>query len=215
MMADTRRLDDLAANPANAKRHDLVTIAESIRRFGFADPVLVDSRTGRILSGHGRADALAGMRDAGETPPDGITVDDDGEWLVPVYDGWASRSDREAEAATVALNRTVELGGWDEDALVGLLDRLSEVEDGLVGVGYGAADIDRLREQLADLDDGYDPAADDGRGAADATTFAVLVPPSSHEALRDALLDHAERLGVDGPIGDRMGAAVLDLAGVR
>lgn len=141
-------LDDLEGNPANPKAHDTGTIDASISRLGYVEPVVVDERTGFLVSGHGRVATLRGMAERGEEPPEGIERDEEGHWLVPAVTGWASRSDTEASAALIALNRTTELGGWVDEELLGLLDGLSEAEDGLYGVGFGEAEMDELRRVL-------------------------------------------------------------------
>lgn len=150
-------LDDLTPDPRNPKRHDQGTIRSSIDRFGVADPIVRDDRTGYIISGHGRRESLLAMREAGQEPPDGVTVDDSGRWLVPVAVGWSSRSDNEAAAALIALNRSTQLGGWQDEALVDLLADLAEVEDGLDGVGFTVDDLTDLQQLIddggADLDD--------------------------------------------------------------
>lgn len=134
------RLDSLKADPRNPKAHDLATIDASVGRFGYIEPIVRDDRTGFIVSGHGRTKTLTAMHERGETPPEGVKVTQDGHWLVPVGVGWSSRTDSEAAAALIALNRTTELGGWVDDALLDLLDSLTEEEDGLAGVGFTEAD---------------------------------------------------------------------------
>ena len=52
-------IDQLRAWPRNARTHSrkqIRQIIESIRRFGFTTPVLIDSEN-RILAGHGRVEA--------------------------------------------------------------------------------------------------------------------------------------------------------------
>lgn len=147
-------LSELTPDPRNPKAHDLQTIDASIGRFGVLDLIVQDERTGYIISGHGRRATLSAMQDRGETPPEGVKVDEDtGEWLVPVVTGWASRTDSEAAAALIALNRTTELGGWVDDALLDLLEELEESGDGLEGVGFGEDDIDNLRALVEELQD--------------------------------------------------------------
>lgn len=153
-----RRLDELEPDPVNPKDHDLGAVHASIGRFGYIEPVIVDERTGRIVSGHGRTQALAQLAGLDQEPPEGIRRDDDGMWLVPVVTGWSSRSDEDAHAALVALNRTVEAGGWDTVALTELLSALADTEAGLDGTGYDTEDLDAL---LLDLDRALgDPAGD-------------------------------------------------------
>lgn len=175
-------LDHLTPDPANPKAHDLTVIDESVGRFGMIDQIVRDDRTGYIISGHGRHEALRVMRDRGDNPPEGVRVDAGGHWLVPVIVGWASRTDSEARAALIALNRTTELGGWVDDELLSLLDGLSaEGEHGLDGVGYGEDDIDALRQRLAAdaLVDKFtarqgDYEPDDDDGAHDVGTVTIL-----------------------------------------
>lgn len=167
-------LDALKPDPRNPKAHDVETIDGSVGRFGIIDQITRDDRTGYIISGHGRTKTLRAMRDRGESPPDGVQVTADGEWLVPVNVGWASRSDAEAGAALIALNRTTELGGWVDDALLDLLDDLSDVDDGFVGVGFGEDDLEALRESLAALEqegdgEGDEPVEEEPDGRAPTT----------------------------------------------
>lgn len=171
---DPRRIEylplaEITPDERNPKDHDTETIDSSIGRFGMLDLIVRDERTGRIVSGHGRRKVLAAMAERGEAPPEGIKTDADGEWLVPVITGWSSRTDSEAAAALIAMNRTTELGGWVDDSLLALLEDLEEVDDGLAGVGFTQADIDALSHltyeasedtPMRDLDDLYDEVGD-------------------------------------------------------
>lgn len=145
-------LASLVPSPKNPKLHS-EGIQTSISRFGFIEPVVIDERTGQLISGHGRMEALQEAQGAGQDPPEGIEVQA-GEWLVPVNRGWASKNDQEASAALVALNRYVELGGWDDQALADILQDLSAVPDGLEGIGYDQDDLDQM---LAALDEAGHP----------------------------------------------------------
>lgn len=127
----------------NPKRHASTELGKSIGRFGYVEPVVLDERTGRLVAGHGRVEALRVERHKGGRPPEGV-VEKDGEWFLPVLRGWSSRSDAEASAYLVASNRLTELGGWDEAELGALLKELSE-QQALEGVGF---DEEQLREAL-------------------------------------------------------------------
>jgi hypothetical protein len=136
-------LDEVTRAITNPKLHAGEQIAASMDRFGFLEPVLHDGRTGRLIAGHGRLEELLRRRDDGDgAPPEGILVGSDGVWKVPVVYGWSSRDDAEAHAAGVALNRIVEMGGWNVPELYGLLEQLAA--DDLPGVGFSA-------EQRTDL----------------------------------------------------------------
>lgn len=167
-------LTDLRPDPRNPKAHSVETIDASVGRFGFVEPIIVDERTGYIISGHGRTKTLSAMAHRKESPPEGVLVDAaTGSWLVPVVTGWASRTDTEASAALIALNRTTELGGWVDDALLAMLDDLSDEEHGLDGVGYGEDDITALRERLDALAEeethDHGDGEDEGDGRAPST----------------------------------------------
>ncbi|UDL16282.1 ParB-like nuclease domain protein [Microbacterium phage Kozie] len=153
--ARAMRLTPLAAlqdHPHNPKAHALDTLGDSVGRFGYVEPIVVDERTGYTISGHGRTAALRAAEERGDAAPEGVEVDEDGVWLVPVVTGWASKNDAEARAALIALNRTGELGGWNEAGLLDLLDDLANLDDGLVGIGYDTADLDDLTARLQEIE---------------------------------------------------------------
>lgn len=189
-------LDHLQADPANPKAHNVDVIDASIGRFGIIDQIVRDDRTGYIISGHGRDETLRRMRDRGDNPPEGIRVDAGGHWLVPVIVGWASRTDAEARAALIALNRTTELGGWVDDELLGLLDQLSaEGDHGLNGVGFDESGIEELRTRLAaeELVDTFTKRRESAEGAegdtdlgsialvSDVREIVVVIPSERYE----------------------------------
>lgn len=148
-------LDSFKTNPRNPKGHDLGAIILSLRTHGFVDAPVIDDRTGQLLGGHGRVEALQAMRKAGEKPPDGIAVNGAG-WMVPVQRA-RTRNDGQAAALMVALNRTVELGGTDEQKLADLLKDLAASGD-IVGSGYDRDDLDQLLKDLGQNDKTEDEA---------------------------------------------------------
>ena len=124
--------------PGNPKDHDIGAIIVSLQTFGFIDPIIINEPTKHILSGHGRMQALVEMRE----PPQG--VDTMGEvWLVPC--DYVNLPEEQEAAAVVALNRTVELGGWDELALTKMLAEIEKESDELLqATGYDADELDAL-----------------------------------------------------------------------
>jgi hypothetical protein len=141
-----RSIDDLPAADRNPKGHDSGLIGESYAEFGYLDAVIVDERTGKLVSGHGRLERLRWERGADGKPPEGVVVDSDGNWTVPVQRGWASRDDDHASKAVVVINRAVERGGWQSDMLGEMLEGLVERggDEALVGTGYALDDLDTL-----------------------------------------------------------------------
>jgi hypothetical protein len=140
-------LAELAPALVNPKAHDDDLIGGSVGRFGFVEPFVEDERTQRLVAGHGRRDELHRRYEAGETPPDGIVVQD-GVWLVPVVRGWSSASDDEAHAAGIALNRVGERGGWQPE-LASVLDLLDRTELALTGIGFDRLDVDEMLQSLS------------------------------------------------------------------
>ena len=149
-------LDEMQTAERNPKGHDGPRINGAISRFGFLEQAVLDERTGRMVSGHGRLEQLMEMRDAGQDPPEGIIVDADGQWRWPVIRGWSSRSDTEAEAVGVTLNRLTEAGGWDDlETLADILDTAYQLDPALLDVtGYSSEELDTLLALTATHDDG-------------------------------------------------------------
>lgn len=144
-----RPLDSLPPALRNPKGHDLPGIRANIERRGFAEPVMLDERTGRLVGGHGRQEVLQGMRADGALVPRHIVQAPDGDWLVPVTRGWASVDDADAEAMLLALNRLVEAGGTSDPQLLStMLDELLAQPAGLDGTGYTADDLDDMLAEL-------------------------------------------------------------------
>lgn len=147
-------LDQLQPAPVNPKRHDIATLKASMVRFGITGPIaMVDERTGRMVAGHGRRQALLDHRDEGTRPRQikGLGVGPDGEWLVPVARGWRSRNNAEAEAELLSDNHSGEAGGWEPTELAAALARLGPT--GLTGTGYTLADLHGQPAAAPDPDD--------------------------------------------------------------
>lgn len=143
------RLDDIAerGDVRNPKGHDIAKMRESLGRFGYTEPVMLDERTGKLVSGHGRTELLLGekaLADAADEPPElpeGLMLDDDGMWLVPVNRGWSSKDDKEAGAYILAANQLTTAGGWNDDPLRALLAEVNTGEHGLSGTGFVEDDL--------------------------------------------------------------------------
>lgn len=92
------RLDSIMGAEANPKLHAEDALDQSITRFGAAEVPLLDERTGRLVAGHGRIDAFRRLAASGAAAPNGVRVDPDGAWQVPIVRGWASKDDAEGKA---------------------------------------------------------------------------------------------------------------------
>ena len=138
-------LGEIVGADVNPKDHDIGQIYQSMKRFGFTSPVMLNEKTGKLLAGHGRLETLAMFKRSGDKPPERIRVrEEDGEWLVPVLRGINFDSDVEAQSYLLADNRLTEIGGWNSDELIGSLqDILAEGGD-LDGIGWDLDDIENL-----------------------------------------------------------------------
>jgi DNA modification methylase len=141
----------------NPKLHALGDLGVSIGGHGLVEVPTLDERTGRLVAGHGRIEALRARKAAGEAPPGGVRVDEGGKWLVPVLRGWASATDAQAENYLVASNQLTTAGGWDTSGLTDILRDLAK-NDSLEGLGFNAGELERLLTEqpsgsLADPDD--------------------------------------------------------------
>jgi ParB-like chromosome segregation protein Spo0J len=137
----------------NPKEHDLEAIRRSVEAFGCIVAGELDERTGRLVVGHGRLQVLEAMAADKVSPPEGVLVDDDGTWKVPIVRGWSSRSDADAEAYLIANNHTTERGGWEDQILAEVLADVRDADpDLLLAAGYTDDDLADLADAIAGAD---------------------------------------------------------------
>ena len=134
-------ISDLKNNPGNARthsHHQIRQLAESIKAFGFTNPVLID-RNDMIIAGHGRVAAakLLGLP------------------LVPTIQ-LENLSPDQVRAYVIADNRLAEKAGWDESILAIELQHLLTIESDfdVTITGFEIPEIDLL---LSTADDKPDP----------------------------------------------------------
>ena len=139
-------LDALRPWARNARTHSrkqIGQIAESIRTFGFTNPVLIDDGNS-ILAGHGRVEAARQLK-----------MD-----RVPCV-RLSSMTTAQKRAYVLADNKLALNAGWDEGLLAEEIQGLLEIDcDFDIGVtGFSIPEIDSLIEGLAPEEAG-DPAAE-------------------------------------------------------
>lgn len=129
----------------NPKQHDQAGIIASLKRFGFVDPCIINERTGKLVAGHGRTDACAEMKSAGDDPPARVRVDAaTGHWLLPVLRGISFKNASEAEAYLIASNRLPESGGWDKLGMGAILADFKLHDVSVEGLGFSDREVERL-----------------------------------------------------------------------
>lgn len=147
------RLGEILEAKVNPKEHDDEGIDESMDRWGYTAPPLIDERTERLVAGHGRLRRLHAKKLDGQTPPKRILLDDDGEWRVPILRGIAFNSDKEAQAYVVADNMLTQAGGWNEEELADWAASAKDEDGGLDGTGFSRAQAEALVAKHALPDD--------------------------------------------------------------
>ncbi len=139
----TESLTPRARNPRTHGKKQIRQIAESIRTFGFTNPILVDA-VGEVLAGHGRLQAaeLLGIKEVPTVRLDEMT-------------------EAQKRAYVIADNKLAENAGWDTDLLAIELQYLVELDTDLDATitGFETPEIDLLIESLTPGED--DPAADE------------------------------------------------------
>lgn len=129
------RLDEIHPNENNPRIHDerqIKLICESITRFDFLNPCLVDEN-GQIISGHGRYEAAKRL---------GLTS-------IPII-RFAHLTEAEKRTYMVLDNRSGELSTWDKKALAVTFKDILEIDNhlDLTLTGFDMPDIDKTLQVL-------------------------------------------------------------------
>jgi hypothetical protein len=132
-----RPLAELCPDARNARTHSrkqVRQIANSLKKFGWTNPILTDEN-GKILAGHGRLEAarLLGMKEVPTICLGGLTDD-------------------EKRAYMLADNKTAANAGWDKKLLAIEFGGLIEAGFDLEVTGFDTIEIDTLLGQTSDDD---------------------------------------------------------------
>jgi hypothetical protein len=210
---ETVPVSRLIAYKGNARTHSrkqIRQIADSIKRFGFLNPVLVDDAN-KIIAGHGRVEAakLLGLA------------------AVPAL-RVSHLTDAEKRAYVLADNRLAELAGWDREILAIELQGLVDIGFEVEVTGFLIPQIDLVLDQAAEAKD-QPPGPEDEIPDAPAASACVsragdLWTLGDHRLLCGNALDaasyetlmagaRAEMVFTDPPYNVRILAADIGLAG--
>ena len=140
LKVEAASVSSLKPYPRNARTHSraqIRQIADSIREYGWTNPVLVDDEGG-VIAGHGRIEAskLLGLTD------------------VPVI-RLADMTDGQKRAYVIADNKLAENAGWDRSVLAMEIQELIEIDSlfdiELTGFAMGEIDV-LIGEQAVEAD---------------------------------------------------------------
>jgi DNA modification methylase len=136
------RLTPYKNNARTHSKKQVRQIANSIKRFGFVNPVLVDD-AGQIIAGHGRVEAakLIGLA------------------TVPVI-RLSHLSETEKRAYILADNRLAEKAGWDRETLAIELQGLIDLNFDVEITGFATPEIDIVLDDAAEAS-GAPPSPED------------------------------------------------------
>jgi DNA modification methylase len=128
--------DRLRPYPGNARTHSrkqLKLIENSIKRFGFTNPILVTDDF-EVVAGHGRLQAAKSL----------------GMQLVPVV-ALSSLSEADKKALRIADNRIAELSNWDRDILAIEYQGLEDLQfDDIEVTGFSLGEIDTILDEASE-----------------------------------------------------------------
>lgn len=120
-------IDSLLPHPDNPRRGNVDLIAESLEANDQYRPIVVQASTRHVLAGN---HTMLAAQKLGWDKIQAVLLDVD---------------DEKARRILLADNRTGDVGGYDDEALAGLLQSLPD----LAGTGYAPADLDDLLADLA------------------------------------------------------------------
>ncbi|MCQ0970105.1 site-specific DNA-methyltransferase [Paracoccus sp. TK19116] len=132
-----------ARNARTHSKKQIRQIADSIKVFGFTNPILIDAEN-TILAGHGRVSAAMSL----------------GLPTVPCI-RLEHMTSEQRRAYVIADNKHALNAGWDDTILAEELEGLlaSDLDFDIGVIGFEVAEVDRLIDGLAPVEDG-DPADD-------------------------------------------------------
>ena len=122
-------------NPKVHSKRQLRQIAESIKTFGWTNPILIDGKGG-VIAGHGRLEAA---KQLGLEQVPTIRLED--------------LSEAQRRAYIIADNKLAENAGWDQELLALELLDLSDLAIDVTATGFEMGEIDLLIEGLEGDDD--------------------------------------------------------------
>ena len=204
------RLTPRVRNPRTHTKRQIRQVAESIRKFGFTNPIVVDSEN-NVLAGHARLEAAKLL---------GIAT-------VPTI-LLAEMTEADKRAYVIADNRLAQLSGWDIEILAEEFQFLSQadVDFDVTITGFDTAQIDLLLEPSDEPDEADAPIPKPDLGAPAVTRPGDVWQMGRHRLLCGDALDSisyqrvmhgesAEMVFADPPYNVRIDGHVSGLGAIK
>ena len=175
-------IDSLHGLEGNPRKGDVDAVAASLARFGQRKPIVARRDDGTIIAGNHT-------------------------WQAAKKLGWkeiavafVGDDDVTAQAYALADNRTAELGSYDEELLLQMIQEIQKIDEALLAdTGWAQKDFEQLVEKLGivdqlDVDSAFDNLLQGDRDDATQMTFIVTLEQAEQirTALKMALSDGAE-----------------------
>lgn len=184
-----RSLSTIHPYAKNPRKNDgaVDAVAESIRQFGFRQPIVVDAQ-GVIVCGHTRWKAAQKL---------GLTE-------VPVHVA-ADLSPERVKALRIADNKTGELAEWDADLLADELGSISDID--FAALGFDQQELDRALQRF-DIAGARMPDLPSGeKSPFQQMTFTLH--DSQAEVVRDAVARALDSQDFDGAVNENSNGNAL------
>jgi ParB-like chromosome segregation protein Spo0J len=175
-------IESLKGLEGNPRKGDVDAVAASLSRFGQRKPIVARKDDGTIIAGNHT-------------------------WQAAKKLGWkeiavafVGDDDLTAQAYALADNRTAELGSYDEELLLQMIQEIQKIDEALLAdTGWAQKDFEKLVEKLGivdqlDVDSAFDNLLEGDRDDATQMTFIVTLDQAEQirSALKMALSDGAE-----------------------
>lgn len=172
----------------NYNEGDVGALSISFRKFGYNGVIVIWNGIGK--AGNHSVMALRAIKASGPNskldrawPPDQILVQGD-EWYARFVD-ISDLSEIEADAFAVAANRLARLSVFDEKRLSNLLQRVADVDRGLlVATGYDGEGLDEMLRRVTEMptlsDDLQEPDQDSNEVTNEDTDTPHVCPECGH-----------------------------------